>query len=121
MSAAAADATLAPEHRERVAAARAVVAALVTRGACPRGTDNLATLADGRVVSSSSEEWRAECLDRWRQVRKIRAELDPETRAIMLRNFGASRGPEWRRRLEAAVLVDWADARAAAMAASSPA
>ncbi len=86
--------------------------ASITRGSDPFGRDSTVVLADGRVVSSWSEDWRVECFDRHRHALEILKMRDKPARQLRLAQLGASRGAEYRRRLEAAILARWQAARA---------
>lgn len=71
---------------------------------------NMVTLADGREVSNSSPEWRAECLARHNHVQtllRLRGVHLRHARQQYLRTVQATEGEESRRRLEAALLQAW--------------
>lgn len=71
---------------------------------------NMVTLACGREVDSSSQEWMAECLARHQHVQtllRMRGTHLRHARQQYLRTVEATEGEESRRRLEAALLQAW--------------
>lgn len=69
------------------------------------------TLIDGRVVSGTSPEWAAECLQRHRHVQSMRA-LDLPGRRRYLEDVAKAEGQEASRRLAEAYREDWERRRA---------
>lgn len=88
---------------------------VITPGSDPLGRDNTVTLCDGSVVSTWSEAWRAECLERHRDARAVLAMADRETRRRHIATLAARRGEVYRVRLEAEIMFVWQARRAAAV------
>ena len=69
-------------------------------------TARTVTLADGKVVSCSSPEWRDECFARWQRVVSMRP-MSICARRATLDEVAAKDGAEARRRLEVEFEKDW--------------
>lgn len=71
----------------------------------------LVRLVDGREVSTSSEERRAECLRRHEQVTALLGMPKRAERVAYLQRIEAAEGIEARRRVEARLKVAWGEPR----------
>lgn len=69
-------------------------------------TARTVTLADGKVVSCSSPEWRDECLARWQRVVSMRP-MSIGARRTLLAEVEAKEGGIARTRLENEFAADW--------------
>jgi len=68
---------------------------------------NTVRLIDGREVSSSSEEWRQECLERYLHVCNLMRLGSRQERAQYLETVRITSGDEAERRLREAFLAEW--------------
>lgn len=93
----------------------------ITPGADPIGRDNTVTLCGGSVVSTWSDAWRQECLERHRDTLDVLSMSSREARRRHLGTLGARRGDVYRARVEAEVMTVWRSRRAAADSSGVPA
>lgn len=71
-------------------------------------------LIDGREVSTDSEEWRQECLQRHRHVCTLLRLTTRQERAQYLETVRQAEGEEAARRLKLKFLAEWEKSRASA-------
>lgn len=64
-------------------------------------------LLDGRTVSTDSEAWRIETLEREKEARAILQMPDIEARRSAIRGYAAVNGAEAGKRLEASIRLLW--------------
>lgn len=76
--------------------------------------ETIVTLADGSVVGSWSQEWKAECFDRHAEAVRVLRFSERDARRAHLDRHELEHGAESRKRLEAEIMRVWTARRVAA-------